>query len=116
MDPIRYAWNCCNPHVPFPVVLARSAAATGMVAELLPTREGSLEARRFGEGVFGDRADEEIVEYAGVDELDGVADAPTARRSPSVGFGNSPLPPARPTPAALPSEGTPGTGSRAAGN
>jgi hypothetical protein len=34
LDPIRYAWQCCNPHVPFPLALTRAAASSNMAASL----------------------------------------------------------------------------------
>lgn len=75
MDPIRYAWNCCNPHVPFPVVLARGAAATDMAAGLLLTPEGGSGPPRCGEGVLGEGPDWELVENGDIDQRVAVADA-----------------------------------------
>lgn len=34
VDPIRYAWECCNSHVPFPPALTRGAPSSTMAASL----------------------------------------------------------------------------------
>jgi len=34
VDPIRYAWKCCNVHVPFPAALVRGAMSSSVAASL----------------------------------------------------------------------------------
>jgi hypothetical protein len=34
VDPIRYAWECCNAHVPFPAALTRGATSSNVAASL----------------------------------------------------------------------------------
>ena len=54
VDPIRYAWERCKVHVPFPAALARNATASRVATSLtnvhsdptLPQRVGALDATR----------------------------------------------------------------------